>query len=107
MKPIAERVTHPSPSEVRQARENAGLTQSQAAELVSAAKTAAYKTWAGYETPEGQGNHRLIPLSTWELFLLLTNQHPTLKLIRKTIKPASPRANPGATFRLTKRTWSF
>lgn len=83
MKPIIERVTPPAPDDVRQARERANLTQAQAAELVSTAKTAPYKTWAGYETPEGQQNHRAIPLSTWELFLLLTNQHPFLKLSKK------------------------
>lgn len=80
MKPIIERVSQPTPEEVRQTRENASLTQSQAAELVSPAKLAAYKTWAGYETPEEHRNHRSIPLATWELFLLLTNQHPSLKL---------------------------
>ncbi len=83
MRPIIERIAHPSPEEVRQTRENASLTQSQAAEMVSPAKLAAYKTWAGYETPKGQKNHRAIPLSTWELFLLLINQHPSLKLSKK------------------------
>lgn len=87
MKPIVERIGQPTPKEVRQAREKAGLTQSQAAELVSPAKIAGYKTWAGYETPAGESgqrsNHRAIPLSTWELFLLLTNQHPSLKLSKK------------------------
>lgn len=84
---ITERVNQPTIDEVRQAREDAGLTQTQAAELVSPAQTAAYKTWAGYETPVGepghQSNHRAIPLSTWELFLLLTEQHPTFKLRKK------------------------
>jgi hypothetical protein len=83
MRPITERVDQPTPDDVRQAREKSNLTQAQAAELVSAAKMAPYKTWAGYETPEGQQNHRAIPLSTWELFLLLTNQHPSLKLSKK------------------------
>lgn len=83
MKPIVERVDQPAPDDVRQAREKAALTQAQAAELVSTAKTTPYKTWAGYETPEGQRNHRAIPLSTWELFLLLINQHPSLKLSKK------------------------
>ncbi len=83
MKPIIERITQPTPEEVRQARENASLTQSQAAEMVSPAKLAAYKTWAGYETARGQKNHRAIPLSTWELFLLLINQHPSFKLGKK------------------------
>ena len=83
MKPITERIAPPTPEEVRLARENASLTQAGAAELVSPAKVAGYKTWAGYETPEGHRNHRAIPLAVWELFLLLTNQHPSLKLSKK------------------------
>jgi len=84
MKPITERINQPTPNAVRQAREKAGLTQSQAAELVSPAVTAPYKTWAGYETPASEpgrrSNHRAIPLATWELFLLLTDQHPSMRL---------------------------
>lgn len=87
MKSIIERISRPTPNEVRQAREKAGLTQTQAAELVSPALTAPYKTWAGYETPAGEpgqrGNHRAIPLATWELFLLLTDQHPFMRLSNK------------------------
>lgn len=93
MKPIAERIRQPTPDEVRQVRENVGLTQEQAAKLVSTAKTAAYKTWAGYETPKVHTNHRAIPLSTWELFLLLVNQHPNLRIVRR--KP-SPTVKVGA-----------
>ena len=81
MKVISERITQPTPTEVRVARENAGLTQAQAAELVSTAKTKPYRTWSGYETTDTEHiNARAIPLATWELFLLLTNQHPTMKL---------------------------
>lgn len=88
MKPIIERITHPTTDEVRQAREKADLTQTQAAELVSPAQQVPYKTWAGYETPAGEAgkrsNHRAIPLATWELFLLLTEQHPSMRLCDKT-----------------------
>lgn len=63
------------------AREHAGLTQAQAAELVSTAKTKPYRTWSGYEITDTENvNARSIPLATWELFLLLTNQHPSMKL---------------------------
>lgn len=79
MPKIVERVTQPSPAQVRQARERAGLTQTEAAGLISTANKAAYKTWAGYEQEEGR-NRRAIPLATWELFLLLTEQHPSLRL---------------------------
>lgn len=79
MKKISERIAQPTPDQVREARERAGLTQTQAAELVSSAEKAAYKTWSGYEKQEG-GNKRNISLATWELFLLLTDQHPSFKL---------------------------
>jgi hypothetical protein len=77
---ITERICQPSPDQIREARERAKLTQTQAAGLVSSA--AGYKTWSGYEQPVGTRNHRAISLATWELFLLLTNQHPTMRLKR-------------------------
>lgn len=77
---IVERVLAPTPEQVREARERAGLTQTQAAQLVSSARTKPYRTWQGYETPFGVKDHRAIPLATWELFLLATGQHPTHKL---------------------------
>jgi len=81
MKPITERLNQPTPTEVRIAREHAGLTQAQAAELVSTAKTKPYRTWSGYEIADIENvNARAIPLATWELFLLLTDQHPAMKL---------------------------
>jgi hypothetical protein len=80
---IVERVSQPTPDEVRQARERAGLNQTEAAELVSSADKAAYKTWSGYEQPVGTRNHRGMSLAPWELFLLATDQHPTMKLTRK------------------------
>jgi len=46
---ITDRITQPTPEEVREARERAGFTQGKAAELVSAAKKAGYKTWGAYE----------------------------------------------------------
>lgn len=80
MRPITERIDQPSPEQVRGARERAGLTQTQAAGLVSPALAAGYKTWSGYEQPVGTRNHRSIPLAAWELFLLLTNQHASMHL---------------------------
>lgn len=84
---IVERVSVPSPNEVRRARTRAGLNQTEAAEMVSAADKAAYKTWSGYEQPVGTRNHRGMPLATWELFLLLTDQHPTYRLSRRKAPP--------------------
>lgn len=81
--PIRERVSQPSAEQVRAARLRAGITQTQAASLVSSARRVGYKTWASYETPEGSPNHRAIPLGTWELFLLLVDQHEQFELARK------------------------
>ncbi len=84
IKPISVRMKQPTPDEIRAARERAGMSQAQAAALISTAKKAGYKTWAGYETVEGK-NARTIPLPVWELFLLLTEQHPTLLLANRTV----------------------
>lgn len=67
----------PTPDMVREARQRAGLTQAQAASLVSGAQGQPYRTWQGYEAAEGKDGHRAIPAATWALFLLLTGQHPT------------------------------
>ena len=84
MKPINERISSPTPQDVREARAAAGLTQAQAAALVSPAKgKSSYRAWQVYEVEVGQPDHRTIPLPTWELFLLLTGQHPTMKLTKK------------------------
>jgi len=84
MKPISERVQQPTPQEIRSARKAAGLTQVQAAALVSPAQgKSSYRAWQIYEVDAGKPDHRAIPLPTWELFLLLTGQHQTLKLTQK------------------------
>lgn len=81
MTPITERVTQPSPQDVRLARLSANLSQAQAAHLVSAAQGQPYRTWQGYEVAQGKPGHRAIPLATWELFLLLTDQHSSYRLV--------------------------
>lgn len=80
---IRERLSQPSAKDVRMARLKAGLTQAEAAKLVSSARRVGYKTWASYETPEENPNHRAIPLATWELFLLFTHQHREFVLVRR------------------------
>lgn len=83
--PISERVSQPTPEEIRTARLAARLTQSQAAMLVASSQSIkAYRTWQHYEVKEGLPEHRKIPLATWELFLLLTDQHPHWTLVEKT-----------------------
>ena len=81
--PITARIEQPTPAEVRQARENANLSQAQAASLISSAVTTPYRTWQGYEVPVGQRGHRQIPLSAWELFLLMSDQHVLYRLKRR------------------------
>lgn len=77
---IAERITQPTPEEVRAARERAGLNQTEAGELVSTANEPR-RSWDKYEKPvTDKDNHRAISLPVWELFLLLTEQHPSLGL---------------------------
>lgn len=81
--PITHRVSQPTPDEIRLVRERVGLTQAQAAQLVSAAQNQPYRTWQGYEVDAGKPGHRTIPLATWELFLLLADHHPTHRLARR------------------------
>lgn len=82
--PIAQRIEQPSPTEIRVKRKTVGLTQAQATALVSAAQgKSSYRTWQGYEAGVDQHNHRAIPLASWELFLLLTNQHPSMVIKQK------------------------
>lgn len=86
MLPILNRVARPTPKEIRAARKTAGLTQAEATALVSEAQgTSAYRVWQAWETPADKGNHRPMPLLVWEMFLLLTEQHPSLKLAKKRI----------------------
>ena len=80
MKPITERVVQPTPIEIRAARKRAGLTQAEAAQLISPAQVMPYRSWQSYEVAEDKAGTRAIPLASWELFLLLTNQHPTMHL---------------------------
>ena len=74
----------PAPEEIRSARKAAQLSQTQAAQLVSEAGAKAYRTWQRYEAPLGSNDHRDIPIGLWELFLLLTDQHPTHRMTRRT-----------------------
>lgn len=86
-KPISERLEQPTPDEVRQARKRANLKQAEAAQLVSSAQGQPYRTWQGYEVELGKTGHRAIPLATWELFLLLTDQHPTHRMVSRDGNP--------------------
>jgi len=79
---ITDRIAPPTPEQVKCARLRAGLSQAQAAALVSSARSAPRRSWGGYEKNDGV-NKRAIPLATWELFLLLTDQHPMIKAVSR------------------------
>lgn len=62
----------PTPAAVRAARAAAGHTQTQAAEITH---LGAQARWAEYES-----GRRRIDAARWELYLLLTGQHPSRRL---------------------------
>ena len=59
---------NPSPAEVRAAREAAGLTQAQAANLVYAS----LRNWQQWEQSEGASSARRMHPAIWELFRMKT-----------------------------------
>jgi len=65
----------PTKEQVKEARLKAGLTQKRAAELIY---LASYQTWQRFEL--GQ---RTMSESDYELFLLLTDQHPVYRLAKR------------------------
>lgn len=65
----------PSPQEIAEARARAGHTQEQAAALVGLSRR---DRWSEYE----RGIRPMDP-ARWELYLLLTDQHPELKTTRR------------------------
>ena len=64
--------SNPKPEQIRAAREAAGLTQTQAGELVFGT----LRTWQDWE----HGARRMHP-ALWAFFLLRTGQHPTAQLV--------------------------
>lgn len=65
-----------TPEKVFQARQAAGLSQAQAAALVHLGSPV---RWSEYER-----GTRTIDAARWELFLLLTDQHPAKSVIART-----------------------
>jgi DNA-binding XRE family transcriptional regulator len=65
----------PTPAAIAKARAEAGHSQAQAAELVGLSGQA---RWSEYEA----GYTNMDPVR-WTLYLLLTGQHPDLRIIRK------------------------
>jgi DNA (cytosine-5)-methyltransferase 1 len=60
----------PSSSEIRAAREAAGLTQTQAAVVIHAT----LRAWQGWEAAEGEASARRMHPGLWELFKIKTQQ---------------------------------
>jgi len=65
--------SNPTPSEIRQARELAGLSQTAAAELVHST----CRSWQQWEAKVGTGTHRKMHLAFWELFLIKLKKRKT------------------------------
>lgn len=66
-------IEQPTPFQVRGARTAAGLTQTQAGNLVHTST----RTWQNWEAEGNEG--RKIPLASWELFLIKTNNEYQFK----------------------------
>lgn len=62
----------PTPTQVRAAREAAGLTQTQAGELIYST----LRAWQNYEMEEGYERHRRMHPQLFEAFLMKTGQMP-------------------------------
>jgi putative transcriptional regulator len=67
-------MTKPTPEAVLEARKAAGLTQEAAGQVLGAHN----RQWRMYEAGD-----RTMSAPLWELFLLKTGQHPTLRLSPK------------------------
>ena len=67
-------LNEPTPAQVKQARETAGLTLKQAAALAGSPNA---RAWLRYESAERQ-----MGVDRWALFLLALGQHPHYKLER-------------------------
>lgn len=65
---------NPEPGQVRAARQRAGHTQTRAGQLVGGT----LRTWQDWESGK-----RAMPAATIALYLLLTDQHPDMRLTRK------------------------
>jgi putative transcriptional regulator len=67
-------MTKPTPEAVLQARKEAGMTQELAGQVLGTHN----RQWRLYEAGD-----RAMSAPLWELFLLKTNQHPTMTLVAR------------------------
>ena len=70
---IATRLRQPSPQEIQDTRLRLGLTPDEAGRLITH-RPKPGQIWRRYEPSR---RPRTMPLASWELFLLVTGQHPT------------------------------
>lgn len=70
--------TQPTPDQILAARQTAGHTQAQAAELVGLSGGI---RWAEYE--RGGPTGRRIDACRWQVYLLATDQHPEYRLAKR------------------------
>jgi hypothetical protein len=77
------RFVTPTAQQIKNARLAAGLTQSEAALSCGMSVTdpatgrgRTSRTWIAYESAD-----RVMPASTWAIFLLATGQHPELRIV--------------------------
>jgi DNA-binding transcriptional regulator YiaG len=65
------RISKPTPDQIARARQFAGLTQKQAAELVHASSVSHWSNW--------ENGHAGMSRASWHLFLILTGQTDRLE----------------------------
>ncbi|WP_431022003.1 helix-turn-helix domain-containing protein [Erwinia rhapontici] len=70
-------MSKPSPQQVKAARESAGLTQSEAGSRFG------YSLRAWQRKEESGDTGRSLSVGEYELLLLISNAHPTMKLVKK------------------------
>lgn len=61
---MAQKQMTPTPDEIRQARQQAGFSQTAAAALIGKS----LRAWQNWEAPEGSVNHRRMDAALWELW---------------------------------------
>ena len=68
----------PSKREIHAVIEASGMTHAELAEWLGVSKSGVHK-WAS----SAEDNVRQLPMPVWALLLLLTDQHPTLRLAKR------------------------
>lgn len=69
----------PTPEDIIELTKKHNLTRAQAAGLISVS----VNTWHNWTAKVDTKDHRQMPLTAWELFLLKIDEHPTYKLVER------------------------